>query len=79
MLPLPIGHLEDQWNHGTVFTLDPDTRRKHMALFGSTGAGKSTLIKNMILWDINHGMGVTVSTPASSSSVAGVARSECGV
>ena len=31
-----------------IFTVAPDTRRKHVAIFGATGAGKTTLLLNMI-------------------------------
>ena len=38
-------------------------RAKHMAIFGATGAGKSTLMRNMLAWDIASGDGVTVVDP----------------
>lgn len=34
-----------------------------MALFGKSGVGKTTLMRNMILWDIWNGSGVTVIDP----------------
>ena len=34
-----------------------------MAIFGTTGAGKSTLFRNMISWDIANGLGATVLDP----------------
>src|ERR1017187_5103595 len=41
----------------------PDARRKHIAVFGKSGVGKSTLLRNMIAWDIEHGAGVAVEDP----------------
>ena len=61
--PLPIGIHEDAFSSGGPMTILPDVRRKHMAIFGATGAGKSTLIRNMIAWDIAAGAGVTVVDP----------------
>jgi type IV secretory pathway TraG/TraD family ATPase VirD4 len=61
--PLPIGIHEDAFSSGGTMTILPDVRRKHMAIFGATGAGKSTLIRNMIAWDIAAGAGVTVVDP----------------
>jgi len=34
-----------------------------MAIFGKSGVGKSTLLRNMIAWDIAHGAGVAVEDP----------------
>src|SRR5581483_4294334 len=62
---LPIGTKDENWfqeNDG-VFTISPETRRKHLAIFGATGAGKSTLMRNMIAWDIAAGDGVSVIDP----------------
>ena len=30
-------------------------RRKHMAIFGATGAGKAALLRNMVAWDTRCG------------------------
>ena len=38
-------------------------RRKHQYIIGKTGTGKSTLIKNMIIQDIQNGEGVAVLDP----------------
>lgn len=46
----------------TVSLLGPD-RRKHMAIFGKSGVGKTTLMRNMIVTDIEAGNGVTVVDP----------------
>jgi hypothetical protein len=62
---LPIGTKDDNWfqEQDPIFTIPPDTRRKHIAIFGATGAGKSTLLRNMIAWDISAGAGVSVIDP----------------
>jgi hypothetical protein len=63
--PVPIGTKDENWfqeNDG-IFTIPPETRRKHLAIFGATGAGKSTLMRNMIAWDIDSGLGVSVVDP----------------
>ncbi len=60
--PVFIGHCEELYHAGDV-DIAPEVRRKHMALFGTTGAGKSTLMRNMIASDIASGMGLTVVDP----------------
>jgi len=45
------------------FVIQRDARRKHTAIFGTTGAGKSTLMRNMIASDIASGIGCTVVDP----------------
>ena len=62
---VPIGIQHDP---GSLFeqgelVIPGDARRKHTAIFGTTGAGKSTLMRNMIATDIAHGVGVTVIDP----------------
>jgi DNA helicase HerA-like ATPase len=61
--PLPIGKTDDPFESDRVLTIPSDTRRKHMAIFGKSGVGKSTLLRNMIAWDIEHGAGVAVQDP----------------
>ncbi|HLJ48453.1 MAG TPA: DUF87 domain-containing protein [Bryobacteraceae bacterium] len=63
MEPLPLGILDDTFERGSVFTVLPEHRRKHMAVFGTTGSGKTTLIRNAVAWDISSGLGVTVIDP----------------
>jgi len=63
--PVPIGIQHDP---GALFAqgelvIPSDARRKHMAIFGTTGAGKSTLMRNMIAFDIASGIGCTVVDP----------------
>ena len=62
---LPIGTRDENWfqENDAIFTIPPETRRKHLAIFGATGAGKSTLLRNMIAWDIFSGVGVSVVDP----------------
>jgi hypothetical protein len=63
MHPLPIGKTDDPFNTGNIFSIPADARRKHTAIFGKSGVGKSTLLRNMIAWDIDHGAGVAVQDP----------------
>jgi hypothetical protein len=63
--PVPIGIQHDP---GAVYqqgelVINSEARRKHMAIFGTTGAGKSTLMRNMIATDIASGIGCTVVDP----------------
>ena len=62
---VPIGTKDENWyrDDEAIFTISPETRRKHLAIFGATGAGKSTLLRNMIAWDISAGAGVSVVDP----------------
>src|SRR4051794_30244600 len=48
---------------GSVVSVPADVRRKHMAVFGKSGVGKTTLLRNMILADLHAGNGVTVVDP----------------
>lgn len=45
------------------FGIKADDRRRHMYLIGKTGMGKSTILENMIIEDINSGHGVAVVDP----------------
>jgi hypothetical protein len=48
---------------GRPFTIDPDTRRRHLHIIGQTGAGKSTLFANLIAQDLAAGRGVALIDP----------------
>src|SRR5690242_4233062 len=48
---------------GEPFTIDANTRRRHLHLVGQTGAGKSTLFANMIAQDLAAGRGVGLIDP----------------
>jgi len=61
--PLPIGYkFGTKANRADGFLI-PQVRNRHTALFGKSGVGKTTLMRNMILWDIWNGSGVTVIDP----------------
>jgi type IV secretory pathway TraG/TraD family ATPase VirD4 len=60
MFNLPIGIKAAS---GHVFSILGEDRRKHMAIFGKSGVGKTTLLRNMIAHDIGSGLGVTVIDP----------------
>jgi len=45
------------------FGIKTDDRRRHMYLIGKTGMGKSTMIENMIVQDIQEGRGIAVVDP----------------
>lgn len=63
MYPLPIGYKIGAKDNRADGYLIPEVRSRHTALFGKSGVGKTTLMRNMILWDIWNGAGVTVIDP----------------
>jgi GTPase SAR1 family protein len=48
---------------GRTVSIEGETRRKHMAIFGKSGVGKTTLMRNMIVADLDAGNGLTVVDP----------------
>ncbi len=50
-------------NVKTKFGIKTDDRRKHMYIIGKTGMGKSTLLENMVIQDIQRGHGVAYVDP----------------
>lgn len=50
-------------DHEMKFGIKKADRRKHVYMIGKTGAGKSTLIKNMIIQDMRNGEGVAILDP----------------
>jgi type IV secretory pathway TraG/TraD family ATPase VirD4 len=48
---------------GTTVAIEPATRRKHMAIFGKSGVGKTTLMRNIIFADLADDSGITVIDP----------------
>src|SRR5512134_2182872 len=48
---------------GSVVSVPGDVRRKHMAIFGKSSVGKTTLMRNMIVADLLAGNGITVVDP----------------
>ncbi|HTR35817.1 MAG TPA: DUF87 domain-containing protein [Bryobacteraceae bacterium] len=61
--PVLIGRSEDAFRTGRPVYIVPDARRRHLALFGASGAGKSSLLRNILASDIAAGHGVTVVDP----------------
>lgn len=50
-------------NKNRKFGIKTDDRRRHMYVLGKTGMGKTTMLENMIINDINAGHGVGVVDP----------------
>jgi hypothetical protein len=50
-------------NQMRTFGMKKEDRRRHTYIIGKTGMGKSTLLLNMIVQDINYGNGVAVFDP----------------
>jgi len=50
-------------NGGTPVSILEKDRRKHMAIFGKSGVGKTTLMRNMVVADLDAGEGLTVIDP----------------
>jgi hypothetical protein len=53
----------DYRNKQITFGIKEKDRTRHMYIIGKTGMGKSTLLENMIIQDINNGEGVCVIDP----------------
>ncbi|MBI2639273.1 MAG: DUF87 domain-containing protein, partial [Candidatus Sungbacteria bacterium] len=45
------------------FGIKPADRRKHMYIIGKTGMGKTTLLENMAIQDIQNGKGLGIIDP----------------
>src|SRR4051794_20130310 len=54
-----IGH-RHEWGGSTPIDIDIAERRQHLYLIGQSGTGKSTLLRNLILSDIEAGRGVAL-------------------
>jgi CxxC-x17-CxxC domain-containing protein len=50
-------------NRETIFGIKTDDRRRHMYIIGKTGMGKTNLLENMIVQDIQNGHGVAYVDP----------------
>src|ERR1700722_15347799 len=53
----------DNWGQAGPFSLSPHDRRHHLYTIGKSGAGKTTMLRNLILQDIEAGRGVAVIDP----------------
>lgn len=53
----------DEWGKEEPFALFQPDRRQHLHVVGKSGTGKTTLLRNMILQDIEAGRGVGVIDP----------------
>src|SRR5579864_2575090 len=50
-------------NKEVPFGIKRDDRRRHMYIIGKTGMGKTTLMENMIIQDIQNGCGLAFVDP----------------
>jgi CxxC-x17-CxxC domain-containing protein len=50
-------------NQQRVFGIKTDDRRRHMYVIGKTGMGKTNLLENLVIQDIQHGYGVAFIDP----------------
>lgn len=53
----------EEWGHKVPFSISTADRRQHVYTLGKSGTGKTTLLKNMILQDIEAGHGIGVIDP----------------
>ena len=60
----PIGYHNFRGNSGQKFGIKMDDRRRHIYVVGKTGVGKSTLLENMAIADIEAGKRHRVHRPA---------------
>ncbi len=56
-------YLGTKESDGSDVSIHETDRRKHMAIFGKSGVGKTTLMRNMIAADLHAGNGLTVVDP----------------
>ena len=54
----PIGYHNYRGNSDQKFGVKMDDRRRHVYVVGKTGVGKSTLLENMAIADIEAGRGI---------------------
>ncbi len=54
---------QEIWGENNSLALSQTDRRQHVYMVGKTGTGKTTLLRNMIVQDIEAGRGVGVIDP----------------
>ncbi len=59
----PIGYHNFRGNSDQKFGIKADDRRRHIYVVGKTGVGKSTLLENMAIADIEAGRGIAFLDP----------------
>lgn len=59
----PIGYHNFRGNSDQKFGIKVDDRRRHVYVVGKTGVGKSTLLENMAIADIEAGRGIAFIDP----------------
>lgn len=59
----PFAFAVDKYGNEQPVGLDQDGRMRHVYVSGMTGVGKSTILENMIVKDIENGKGVVVIDP----------------
>src|SRR6202161_3797199 len=59
----PLGFYNFRGNKDRKFATGPAARRRHIYVVGKTGVGKSTLLENMAIADINAGKGIAIIDP----------------
>lgn len=59
----PIGYHNFRGNNDQKFGIKADDRRRHIYVVGKTGVGKSTLLENMAIADIEAGRGIAFLDP----------------
>jgi len=60
---VPLGESVYRGERKPVYLKDGSDRRRHVYIIGKTGTGKSTLLAQMINYDIEHGHGICVIDP----------------
>lgn len=55
--------MREEWGQEVPFVLFHEDRRHHLYTVGKSGTGKTTLLRNLILQDIEDGQGVGVIDP----------------
>jgi len=65
---ISIGHelvIGENLHYGksTTISLSPEQRLRHIYIIGATGTGKTTLLENLIIQDIQNGKGIAVLDP----------------